>query len=246
MDGPPIRRVTFRVQHDCPLANLSRDLVGSDLRAWSGHHFEVVEVRAPDREDPVPAIRRRLAPLRVLPSRDRLYVVWRPYQAPGRSISRRLEAHQMMWLQPLRARDGWEHYDAIAFGESGEQGVLDEFRDEHPTQVVRRETIGMEDLTASLFLSLHPALDAPTDKQAEALLAAFRSGYYRTPRGTTTARLAASLGIGRSAFEERMRGGENRIMDAVMPALMAHRGASSPPPDAAAQAVDPQDLEPAP
>ncbi len=34
---------------------------------------------------------------------------------PERSISRTLEAHHCVWLQPMRLEEGWEHYDAIAF-----------------------------------------------------------------------------------------------------------------------------------
>ena len=91
-----------------------------------------------------------------------------------------------------------------------------------PTRVVQRRTIGPEELSASLFLSLRPVLEAPTDKQSEALVAAGRHGYYQTPRGSTTAEVAAELGLGRSAFEERLRGGENRVLAALLP-LLEHR-----------------------
>jgi predicted DNA binding protein len=65
-------------------------------------------------------------------------------------------------------------------------------------------------------------LDAPTDKQAEALVAAGKAGYYRSPREATTAEVAAGMELGRSAFEERLRGAENRVLSALLP-LLEHR-----------------------
>jgi predicted DNA binding protein len=225
MDGPPLRQVTFRVEHNCPLARLSLELPGVELRAWSGHRFEVVELRAGARNwvEVEQATRDILRPVRILRTPEGGLAVWHPAVEPEDSISRRLENHDLMWLQPMRVRDGWEHYDAISFGPEGEQAALDELRQQHPTQVVRRRSIGPEDVAAALFLSLHPVLEAPTAKQAEALAAAGSSGYYESPRNATTAEVASLLGIGRSAFEERLRGGENRIMAALLPALGWYR-----------------------
>ncbi len=46
MDGPPLRHVAFRVEHDCPMADLSRAVPQAAFTAWGGHNVEVVEVRA--------------------------------------------------------------------------------------------------------------------------------------------------------------------------------------------------------
>ncbi len=221
MDG--IRKVRFRVEHDCPVARLSR-AVGGDLQVWSGHRFEVVAWQGSgDFEQFARAADRELSPVRTVATPHGGFTVWHPEADPNESITRIIERHDMMWQQPLRVSGGWEHYDAISFGAS-EQAALDALRQQHPTQVVRRQEIEPDHVTANLFMSLAPALEAPTDKQAEALIAAHRMGYYRSPRGCTTADVAARLGIGRSAFEERLRGGENRVMDAVVPALAWARG----------------------
>lgn len=214
MDGA-ITQLTFRVRHDCPLARLSEEV--TDLRVWSGHRLEVVAVRG----DAEP-VRRHLSPERLERTPDGWLAVWRPDVDPKSSISRILEAHGVMWQQPLRVQGGWEHYDALSFA-GQEQAALDALRADHTTQVTRRQKVPVDDVTANLFLSLGPTLEAPTDKQAEALVAAWQAGYYRSPRGATTADVAALLGIGRSSFEERLRGGENRVMDQVAPALRQNR-----------------------
>lgn len=217
MDG--LSQVTFRVRHDCPLARLSAEL-DVELQVWSGHRLEVVFLPGsrPPRSLRDEAAARHLHPERTVHTPDGTLWVWRPPVDPKSSISRTLERHGLMWQQPLRVVRGWEHYDALALA-GGEQDALDELRRAHPTRVVRRRAVRPEDVRAGLFWSLQPALDAPTDKQAEALLAAHAAGYYRSPRGATTADVARTLGISRSSLEERLRAGENRVMDAVLPVL---------------------------
>ncbi len=210
------------------MAALSREVPAADFHCWSGHRLEVVEVRCASAVWPLvaQAAKRHLAPERILSVPEGGIVVWepeRPRAHPESSISQTLEAHHVLWMQPMRVQGGWEHYDAISFASGGDQAALTALSKSWPTQVVRRRDVGAEDVLASLFLSLRPALDAPTDKQAEALLAASAGGYYRSPRNATTAQLARRLGIGRSAFEERLRGGENRVLGAVLPALEQQR-----------------------
>jgi predicted DNA binding protein len=220
MDGT-LRHVTLRVEHSCPLARLSRQFPTAELNAWSGHRLEVVEVHAGPGlwKNVAAAAGELLNPIRSLTVRGGGVFVWEPKVAATHSLSHILESHGMVWLQPLRLRAGWEHYDAITVGGEDERAALRELAREGTTQVARRRNVSPEDVLASLFLSLHPVLAAPTDKQTQALVAAWREGYYESPRKRTTAEVAATLGIGRSAFEERLRAGENRVLAALGPAL---------------------------
>src|SRR5688572_25799548 len=104
MDGAPLRLVTFRVDHDCPVARLSRDVPAADLSCWSGHRLEVVEVRSTRAqwERVEESAARHLRPERTLPTEEGGLLVWRARVPPGRSISRTLEKHGLLWLQPLR------------------------------------------------------------------------------------------------------------------------------------------------
>lgn len=220
MDGS-LQRLSFRVRHDCPLAEASRAVPGVDLEVWSGHRFELVSARAPSARQQAlrAAWHEHLRPERVIAFHDGVMALWRPRVKPKASISRRLERHGLLWMQPLRVRDGWEYFDAFAFDDAGARAAIAELRTETTVRLVRRERVGPDAIAASLFVSLHGALEAPTDKQAEAIVAAFAAGYYRSPRGATTADVAGIMGLGRSAFEERLRGGENRLMADLAPAL---------------------------
>src|SRR5688572_32280018 len=58
------------------------------------------------------------------------------------------------WLQPMVLQDGWEHYDAIAFGAS-EQEAIDALASHGPTRVVKRRTIAPEDRKSTRLNSSH-------------------------------------------------------------------------------------------
>lgn len=224
-----LQRLTFRVRHDCPLAEASREAPGTAFEVWSGHRFELVAARGGVRKEVVEAAwRRHLHPERVIHYSDGLLALWRPKASPKTSISRRLEKHGLLWMQPLRVLDGWERFEVFAFDDAGARAALADLRAEHPVRVVRRQRVGADDVAGSLFLSLLPALASPTDRQAEALVAAFEDGYYQSPRGSTTAKVAAKMDLGRSAFEERLRGAENRLMADVVPALKQVRHLDGP------------------
>jgi predicted DNA binding protein len=222
-----LRQVTFRVEHDCPLAALSREVPQARFTDWNGHRIEVLDVRCTRAVwDQVVEIAPQHLEVRRTFATPEGGLVVAEFEVPaGKSLSRILEANQCMALQPMRVAGGWESYDAIAFGpgKDPEQAALAALARQWPTQVTRRRGIEPSDLAASLFQSLRPVLEAPTDKQAEALAAAARAGYYQSPRGATTAEVATAMGLGRSAFEERLRGAENRVLTAVAGAIEAHR-----------------------
>src|SRR5688572_18819484 len=100
MDGPsgPLRHVTFRVRHDCPLAQVSLEVPGVRLTVWSGHRVEVVQVEAGRAvwERVVEAARRHAAVQRVFPSATGGLIVAEVSVEDKRSISRTLEAHQCL------------------------------------------------------------------------------------------------------------------------------------------------------
>ena len=58
-----------------------------------------------------------------------------------------------------------------------------------------------------------------TNRRMNALLTAYKYGYYRLPRRITTEKLAELMTITRLTFEEHLRKAENKIMSAMAPYL---------------------------
>lgn len=55
-----------------------------------------------------------------------------------------------------------------------------------------------------------------TDKQLAALHTAHELGYFAVPRSVTATEVAAELGIGKTAFLERLRRGERRLIEQLL------------------------------
>lgn len=55
-----------------------------------------------------------------------------------------------------------------------------------------------------------------TDKQTAALRAAERAGYFDVPRGATATEVATELGIGKTAFLERLRRGQRSLVGQML------------------------------
>lgn len=70
-----------------------------------------------------------------------------------------------------------------------------------------------------------------TAAQRDALLAAYRGGYYEEPRGTTQARLGQQFGISRRAVAERLRRGTANLIEATLLPEDATDGLADAPDD---------------
>jgi HTH DNA binding domain len=55
-----------------------------------------------------------------------------------------------------------------------------------------------------------------TPRQREVLVAAYRGGYYDTPRRASSARVARQLNLGKSATVEHLRKGQKRLLDGIL------------------------------
>jgi hypothetical protein len=55
-----------------------------------------------------------------------------------------------------------------------------------------------------------------TTKQREALVAAYRGGYYDIPRRASSTRVAKALGLGKSTTVEHLRKAEKRLLDGIL------------------------------
>lgn len=225
--GPELlSHVVFRLRHNCPLATLSREFPDVLFLSWTTHRQEIVQAVSPSKD-----VSSRVAArfLEKLPkcktiTFDGGVLAIHPILWPKKeSISWQLESHHALWLQPLRCRDGWEYFDVVSPQPEPFQDYLGKLMKEFPLEIEYRGRVGGRELASSFFVPLNPVLGSLTPKQMEAILGALKLGYYRQPRHTTTREVAASLGVSRSAFEERLRNAENAVIEGALAGIV--RGA---------------------
>jgi predicted DNA binding protein len=217
-----LSHVVFRLRHNCPLAMLSREFPDILFLSWNTHRQEIIQAATPSKE-----LSARLAAsfASELPRCKTItfeggVLAIHPMRWPRKeSISWQLEASQALWLQPLRCRDGWEYFDVVSLRSENLQAYLATLLRKFPLEVQYRGRLGGRELASSFFIPLNPVLGSLTVKQSQAIVRALEMGYYEQPRATTTRKVAAAMGLSRSAFEERLRNAENTVVRGALAGL---------------------------
>jgi predicted DNA binding protein len=213
--------IVFRLKHDCPVSTLSRQFPKIDFFTWSVHQQEIVYARCDAETEPRlrAAVEQLMPRSTILRSGEGLAWTFESSYPKSRSVSWQLERSRALWLQPLRCMDGWEFFDAIALDTERFRKLVGTLGKKFPLEVVRRAPLSPADLATSFFVPLAPAVQRLTPKQYEALESAHALRYYEQPRHATTRDIAKSLGISRSALEERLRNAENTVLSGVVASL---------------------------
>lgn len=99
------------------------------------------------------------------------------------------------------------------------QQVIDRFRARHPnsTLIARREH-DVRPLFAEQSIR-DQLLTELTDRQYEALMVAYESGYFARPRRTTATECAAELDITQSTFSQHIQAGLEKVLDTIFASL---------------------------
>jgi len=202
--------VEFRVTgDDCPLAAASRSAEGSieaapPLRRGDGNtllRFSAVDAAVGDSLD----------------ADDRIRYLHRT-SVDGRHTFRclskdRCVVHELIdegfLVDSVQYRDGVERHVGAVVGQEVLHGVLEAAGEAVGVKLERISPLGDDGETAvETRWNLTPG-------QALALETAYEMGYFEVPKDVTSAEVAAELGVSKSAFLERLRRGQARLLGAV-------------------------------
>jgi hypothetical protein len=127
---------------------------------------------------------------------------------------------------PITYQDGWANMRVMTFDPENPRHLVAAFRKWGPTELMSKRTLGLSVLPTSVYANA--LFGDLTAKQSEALLTAFRFGYYTSPRSITTEEIATSVGVSRTTYEEHLRKAENRVISALIPYLQLFANSDHP------------------
>ena len=206
--------VSFKLRHECPYRDLSERFPGVSIREWYLQDCQVLELTAPDAEDPLlEAIDELGTVLHTSIDGSTLHVIVQSCACPlEESIIQRFERHNCVHLPPTVYRNGWEHYSVIGFDEADVHGLLAELDESREIDVLSKTSIDQRQVPHSSLFAVDRLFDGLTDRQLEALRIALDAGYYDQPRGASVAELAEGTTVARATFEEHLRKAENKLV----------------------------------
>ena len=126
-----------------------------------------------------------------------------------------LSKHECLFLPPLRYESGGKVVRVLTL----ESRNLTEFYQDarESFEVTVRSKREVDTVTQDHpMLSLDRVLPSLSDRQEEAVVLAWESGYYEIPRGTTTAELAEQMDIDRRTLEEHLRLAERKLVGTLV------------------------------
>lgn len=116
-------------------------------------------------------------------------------------------------VESLGANDGSCHVVATLPQSVAIKAVIEGILTNHPDAEVRAQR--QVERTGATRQAFRDALDTDlTERQREVLQAAYLSGFFGWPRGSTGEEIAASLGITPSTFHQHLRVSERKLLDA--------------------------------
>jgi predicted DNA binding protein len=124
-------------------------------------------------------------------------------------------------LMPVLAEKGAQHYRLIAFRHE----ALAELLGRLERRGFRVEVTGkapFNGLVSDTLIPLNAIVDRLTGKQVDAILAAYNSGYYQTPRRVNVEAIAARAHVPRTTLQEHLNKAENKLISSVVPQIQLY------------------------
>jgi len=120
-------------------------------------------------------------------------------------------------LPPAVFVNGKGLFRVAGFDEKSVIGFVKQINEKTDARVIHKKRLPMNIIRSSLWTS--SILSSFSQRQAESLIRAQLMGYYETPRKATTGKIAKSMKVGRSTFEDHLRKAENIVINSFVPYL---------------------------
>ena len=216
--------LVFKLQHDCPYNNFSRQFPSAVVSHWCNWSRDILEITHREHQD----IGMRKAITSMLKQ-----VGAKIIQTPRSSSNVHLviqhcacdklppptlptiEKRNCLNLQPMVYTGGWEWYRVAAFSERDIKTLFKNLEHDSTIEVTSRRSISEDSVHNSLLVSTGSLLGGLTHKQTDAVMTALDHGYYNLPRGASAEEIARRLGIPRTSFVDHLRKAENKVMQAM-------------------------------
>ncbi len=223
----PLYEIGFKLQHDCPYNELSKQHPKLVISHWCNSEKDVLEISCDDLDvfqklqQDIQQVERALGTKAIRKSFSSSHVQLvlqhcgcEKMNAP---VSPVFEKHNCLRLDPDVYRGGWEYYRLIAFSEKDIRGLFSDLGKFCTVEVLSRRSIPSGAVKEHFLVSPSSLFGELTGKQLQALVYALENGYYRVPKKVTTEEMAKKLKLPRTTYEEHLRKAESKVLQAVTP-----------------------------
>ena len=218
---------TFRLQHDCPFNELSKQHPDLVMSSWCNNETDVLEITAGDPVEfetltkDLKSMEKRLRTKIVRKSNScrnvQLLIQHCGCENVPAPVTPVFEKNNCLEIQPALYRGGWEYYRLISFSEKDLKKVFSTLEKYCNLEVISRRPVSSASLKESMLVSTGTLFGGLTRKQVQALIFAVENGYYQVPKRVTTEEMASKLKQPRTTYEEHLRKAEGKVIRSMAP-----------------------------
>jgi predicted DNA binding protein len=128
---------------------------------------------------------------------------------------------EILNLMPIYYTRGHEYYRLIAFRHEALSELFDRLTDQG-FQVDVLEKAPFNGMVSDSLITLNSLVGSLTDKQVDAIVAAYNSGYYQTPRRVNVQTIADRARVPRTTLQEHLNKAENKLISSIIPQIQLY------------------------
>ncbi len=128
---------------------------------------------------------------------------------------------EILNLMPIYYTRGHEYYRLIAFRHEALAELFDRLTDQG-FQVDVLEKAPFNGMVSDNLITLNSLVGSLTDKQVDAIVAAYNSGYYQTPRRVNVQTIADRARVPRTTLQEHLNKAENKLISSIIPQIQLY------------------------
>ena len=128
---------------------------------------------------------------------------------------------EILNLMPVYSAGGWNLYRFIAFKHEAFTELLKR-GEEKGFSLEVLEMVPFNGMVSDNLIPLNSMVSNLTEKQIEAVIAAYNNGYYQTPRSVKVQNIADRVNVPRTTLQEHLNKAENKLISALVPQIILH------------------------
>ncbi len=214
------------------LLDLTRRFPSMSIFVWCNKENDVFEVVVRNREEyplVMGEIRARpfLGVIEEISDDRRLYLnVVECHCMKQDTVVRHIGELDILNIFPNMIENGWAYHRLIVFRHDDLEELLRRFENWGWVYKILRKVPFDGFIASSLTLSADILFSGLTERQMDALLTAYRHGYYNLPRDADVQTIAAKTKVPRTTFQEHLKKAENKLVAALVPHIKLYNNAA--------------------
>jgi predicted DNA binding protein len=224
---PPIQ-VTLKVKTEGSFTEITRRFQSSSIYLWCNRENDVSELRIADPTEVAGVMEAlRAAGEKVSESGEGRLIIpsTRCTCTNLNSVHTQMDELNILSLLPIVYHSGEETHQIVAFRREDLEALFQRIETAGWSHRVTHMAELRGGLGGFLTLPVDAVAGSLTEKQADALLTAYRSGYYEFPRRRDVQEIAEQIGAPRTTYREHLAKAENKLIRSLAPYLeMRSRG----------------------